>query len=429
LKGRAFNVRTDRAAKAMLSKFAIATPITALCSCLVAQPRGQGLPPIGSQLDVPQATSQIDREQSRLSLLPGSPFFMAPSSFLQWGNITARPHVSAGIVYGTQLQTQGGTKTDSLVEQFSAGSLFQLGSKWTVDYTAALSFFSARNLKDSLGQNVSLSGATAYGDWTFGLAQSYSTSSQPLIETGRQTDTEQFQTSLSAGYHFNSKWMLDLGVSQSIRSADQFTSSRSWSTMDWLNYQIAPRISVGAGLGGGYEDVNRGSDMTYEQFQARLNMRIAQKLNVALNGGGEVRQIIGSGGDPLVNPIYGASMVYSPFQLTTVSLSANRAVTASLLQGQITESTDISLAVSQRLLGLFYLTLGGGYRNTQYILSNSSLALNRQDDGASFSARLSYGFIKGGTISIFFNQNDNTSTATAFGFSSAQIGGNIAYSF
>jgi hypothetical protein len=413
----------------MSRKLFIASPIAGLCACLVAEARAQGLLSTGSQLDVPQASSQIDREQSRLSLLPGSPAFMPANSFLQWGSVTARPHASAGAVYGTQLQTQSGFKTDSFVEQVSAGTLLQLGTKWSVDYTAGLSFYSAKDLKDSLSHSVSLSGGTRYGGWTFGLSQSYSSSSQPLIQTGRQTDTEQFQTGVSAGYHFNSKWMLDLGVNHSILSASQFTSSRTWSTMDWLNYQLTPRISIGAGLGGGYEDVNSGSDMTYEQVQARLNLHVAEKINLALNGGGEVRQIIGAGGDPLANPICGASVLYTPFQFTTLSLSGNRAVSASLLQGQITESTDISLGLNQRLFGLVYLTVSGGYRNTRYILSNSVMALNRQDDGTIFSARLSYGFVKRGTVSIFYNENDNSSSASGFAFSSSQVGANVAYSF
>jgi uncharacterized protein (PEP-CTERM system associated) len=227
----------------------------------------------------------------------------------------------------------------------------------------------------------------------------------------------------------NSKLMLELGINQSFISALAFTSSRDWSTMDWLNYQISDRLSVGGGLGGGYESVTPGPDMTFEQFQAKVDVRIATKLNVDVHGGGEVRQILISSAGNLVNPIYGASIQYHPFQYTTLSLSGNRTVNASFLQGQVSEATSISLALNQRLLGLVYLTLSGGFSNNRYIASTAGLALNRQDDTVSFAANLSYAFTARGNISIFYNFNDNSSSSGAFDYSSNQIGLQVGYRF
>jgi uncharacterized protein (PEP-CTERM system associated) len=234
---------------------------------------------------------------------------------------------------------------------------------------------------------------------------------------------------LGASYYFNSKLMLQLGLDQSFRSAQAFTTSRSWSTMDWLNYQISNRLSIGAGLGGGYESVSPAPDMTFEQFQAKVNVRIAQKLDLDIHGGGEVRQILDSDGDPLVNPIYGASIHYHPFQYTTLSLAGNRVVTSSLLQGQVTENTSISVAVNQRLLGLLYLTLSGGFSNSRYILASSALSLNREDDTTSFAATLSYPFTPRARGSVFYNFNDNSSSSQGFGYSSSQVGLQLGYRF
>ncbi len=391
---------------------------------------GQGTAPVSpSQLDVPDAYRQIDADQAESRLKPTSPSYVNPNSFLHWGPVTARPHITSRTSYGNQLRSRRGSNANTFLEQLSPGSLFELGSKWRLDYTPTLSFYSSDEFKDTLAHSVSLSGGTSYRNWTFGLSQGYSSSSQPLIETGRQTDQENFSTSLSASHRFNSKLMLQLGLSQNFQSAESLSSSRSWSTMDWLNYQVAPRLSFAVGAGGGYQNVDNSSDMAYEQLQGRVNMRVAEKLNLSINGGGEVRQILDSGGDPLINPIYGASIQYRPFQYTTLSLSGNRSVSASLLQGQVTEGTDISLAVNQRLLGLLYLTVSGGFRNSRYVFSNSTLALSREDDTTTFAARLSYGFIERGTVAAFYNYSDNTSSAGGFGFSSSQVGLEVAYRF
>jgi hypothetical protein len=391
---------------------------------------GQGVVPHSpSQLDVPDAYRQLETEQRNESLDPKSPSYLNPNSFLVWGPITARPHLDTRFTYGNNLRSRTGSNENTLLEEISPGSLFELGTKWKLDYTPTLSFYSSKDFKDTLGHNVLLAGGTTYDNWLFSLTQTYSVSSQPLIETGAQTDQENFVTSLGASYYFNSKLMLQLGLDQNFRSAQAFTTSRSWSTMDWLNYQVSSRLSIGAGLGGGYENVSPGSDMTFEQFQTRVNMKIGRKLDLAINGGGEVRQILDVDSDPLINPIYGASIQYRPFEQTTLSLSGNRQVSSSLLPGQVSETTTISLALNQRLLGLLYLTLSGGFSNNRYILANNTLNLNREDDNTNFAASLSYSFITRGTVSVFYNYSDNSSSIAGFDYSSNQVGLQLGYRF
>jgi uncharacterized protein (PEP-CTERM system associated) len=380
-------------------------------------------------LDVPDAYREIEAEQLKESLDPKSPSYLNPNSFLVWGPVTARPHLDTRFTYGNNLRSRTGANENTVLEEISPGSLFELGTKWKLDYTPTLSFYSSKDFKDTLGHNVLFAGGTTYDNWIFSLSQIYSVSSTPLIETGAQTDQENFVTSLGASYYFNSKLMLQLGLDQNFRSAQAFTTSRSWSTMDWLNYQVSSRLSIGAGLGGGYENVSPGSDMTFEQFQAKVNMKLGRKLDLAVNGGGEVRQILDVDGDPLVNPIYGASIQYRPFEFTTLSLSGNRMVSSSLLPGQVSETTSISLALNQRLLGLLYLTLSGGFSNNRYILANNTLNLDREDDNTNFAATLSYSFVKRGTISVFYNFSDNSSSIAGFDYSSSQVGLQLGYRF
>ncbi|HUS34238.1 MAG TPA: outer membrane beta-barrel protein [Verrucomicrobiae bacterium] len=371
----------------------------------------------------------MEQERATLSLKPGSAQYLDPNSFLRWGPVTARPHFDSSFSYSTGLRSQAGVAEKVVSERISPGILLEIGPKWRLDYTPSLTFYSSKNFKDTLDHSVLFAGGTTYNDWAFTLSQGYTSSSQSLIETGRQTDQENFDTAIGASHYLNSKLMLQLGVNQSFRSADSLNSSRSWSTMDWLNYQIAPRFSIGAGLGGGFEDVKTGSDMTYEMVQGRVDARIAEKLNLSIHAGGELRQILESDADPLLNPIYGASLIYHPFTQTTLSLAGNRTVSASLLFGQVTESTDISVGLTQRLFGAVSAGLSAGFRNTRFLFTTAGTSLSREDDSFTFAGSLGYTFLKRGSIGVSYAQSENSSSDQSFSQTTRQVSLNLGYRF
>jgi len=380
-----------------------------------------------SQWDAPPAVATLNNAQSELAPLGAPP--ARPESPLKWGPITFRPHLDFSVTYGDGLQHRPGVQHTTVAETVSPGMLFELGRQWSLDYTPRLTFYSHKDFKDTLAHDVALRGGVKWDEWKFGVAQTYSLSEDPLIETATQTELEVFGTALTASRPLGSKMLLELGAYQSIRYAKNFNNSKSWSTMNWLNYQFAPRLSVAGGLGFCYDDVSLGSDMYSEQVQARVNARVAEKVNLSVNGGVEFRQFqTGSAGD-VVNPIYGASVQYRPLEFTTLTLSGSRRIQPSLFAGQITENTDISIAVNQRLIGMFFLTLSGGYAMTDYQDSVGSLATVRSDDGLQFMARLAYSFWKRATASIFYQASDHNSNVPGYTYSSTQIGLNLGYRF
>src|SRR5207253_3805471 len=167
---------------------ALSAPLAFGLRDALAQSSSRGSP----QLETPGAVQLIDQERSTEARTPGTAAFVAPNSFLHWGPFIARPHFNAGVSYSTGLRSRLGSSEDSLSETFAPGILIELGPKWTLDYTPSLTYYSSATLKDNLSHSVSLGGHTSYGQWAFSLSQSYSTSSQPLLETGRQTDQESF---------------------------------------------------------------------------------------------------------------------------------------------------------------------------------------------------------------------------------------------
>ena len=131
----------------------------------------------------------------------------------------------------------------------------------------------------------------------------------------------------------------------------------------------------------------------------------------------------------LINPIFGASVRYQPVEATTLSLTASRTVNASYFESQIIVATSIGAGLEQRLFKHFYLRLSGGYTSSSYISTETGTATTRTDNGFYFGTSLSCIFLKRGSFSVFYNYNENSSSAGNFSFASTQIGCEIGYRY
>jgi hypothetical protein len=374
-------------------------------------------------------------------LIPGS----GEDQPFQWGPVTARPHVFYQLLYGNGIQSSPSNQQDTVIQEISPGILFDIGNHWSLDYTPTLRYYSDSHFQNEFDNAVTLSGATAYEDWRFGLSQSYTGSSSPQAQTGTQTDQEEYLTALSASYAFNSEMSLDMSVNQDLSyvanafavggSANNSENTKQWSTVEWLNYEFWPRLNAGIGAGFGYVNVNISPDQTYEQLQGRVNWRATDKISFQISGGLEDRQIRTAGAGDLLNPTFGVAIQYQPFEQTEISLNADRTVSSSDLYAlaQVTETTSFSINVNQRLLEKFYLTVGGGYSTIKYTSSLGTVfgtfSGNRTDDYYSFNARLSRAVLKRGTVALTYQYSKDSSSQPGFSYGSNQIGFEVGYSY
>lgn len=356
-----------------------------------------------------------------------APFKVGPAQF--------RPHLMYRFLYGDGVPAAPGDDVTTAINELYPGILIMLGNHWFLDYTPTLRYYSSSRFRDTLDHNVILTGGTVFQDWTLGFSQSYSSSSQPLVETGTQTDQENFATGLNATYQINTATSLELGANQSFRfigenqANQQLTDSMSWSTMDWLNYQFTPRLGAALGVGFTYDDVSAGGDMTSEQLQGRVTWRPGEKLFVSVSGGAESRQFLDSRASNLVNPLFGLSAQYQIFESTSVSVGASQTISPSYEAAQITEASTISGGFRQRLIGRLFLDLSGGFTRSRYTLTVISTPEVRDDKGTFFSGRLSTQVLRRGTLGVFYSQTDNDSNRGQYSLSSKQVGVELGYKF
>jgi hypothetical protein len=371
----------------------------------------------------------------------GTPDFAAPAPQVaspspanypfQWGPFAAHPHLGYSFIYASGVLVAPGQQTTTAQHLVSPG-LAIISKHLLLDYTPSLGFYSKGPYDDTVNHSASLAANFGYKDWSFHIAQGYEKATNPLIETGAQTETETLVTSVDATWDFNQKFFFDFTLYQQFLNAQGFQNSRQWSSMEWANYRLTPRLSVGAGLGGGYSDVDFGSDSTFEQIQGRVNWHPSSRLVLNLNGGIEIRQFVSTpGSDNLINPIMGASATYLLFEPTSLYIAANRSVGSSFFANEVTETASISGGVSQRFLKYMHVGVSAGYRSSDYIstAANQSFESTRQDSYSFVSTTLGTSFLGKGSATLAYTHSNNQSTVHGYTYDSDQFALHLIYRF
>ena len=400
---------------------------------------------ITSPAPTPAIPGVVQERQASSPMQVFAPTEAAPPLPLQLGPVTLHPHLDYQFSYGNGFQSSPGQSQDSIIQQVSPGFLLNAGDHWTLDYTPTLFFYSSSSFQNTVNQSVNLGWGTAYGDWFFSGSQGYVSTSEPSVETAAQTDEETYTTALDASYQFNDKMSVDMGLSQSFyyvgngsnptNYLQNLADSKSWSTMEWLNYQFWPRLNTGLGVGGGYITQEGSPDAIYEQYEARVNWRATDKISFQLSGGVHDQQYLSGGANDLITPIFGGAIQYQPFTQTRLSVMASSTVSPAAYQNQTTETDQIMGDLNQRLLGRLNLELSGGYSTTKYNAADSVVSTSRNDDVYSFNARMSCAVLKRGTVSVFYTFSENSSnqsgftSGSGFGYTSNQVGFEIGYRY
>ena len=366
------------------------------------------------------------------------------AGLFQYGPVTLHPHVSNSLIYGSGLQASIGNEQDTIIDTLSPGITADLGRHWTVDYTPSISFYSNHQFHNNVDQSASLTGATHYEDWDFNLSQGVGITSDPLTETGAQTDQESYSTALSVAYAFADKWSANASVDQGISLVSDLQDSYNWSTLEGVSYEFSPRLNAGISAGGGYTKVSGDAteadsnpDSVNEEIEFNAGWRATDKISLQGSVGVNDQQFLAAGFNDSLSPIFSAAIQYQPFKVTQISLSAGRNVSSSdfFIEAQTTESTTISLNLNQRILVKYNLSLGVGYSQTQYTTTlsipglNFSLGNARTDNEYTFNASFGRSFLTHGNWAITYQYSDNESSVAGLSQRSNQIGFQVGFSY
>lgn len=399
-------------------------------------------PQLKGQL-TPPAESQTEGEPSGTAAAP----LTAPvNSLMQWGALHMHAHASYQFLYASGIHSQPGKNEDTFTHTLSPGISLNIGPHVNLSYSPSIRFFSQKDFHTTVDHLATMTAGARYGDWSFGLSQSFSAVDEPIVETSSQTAQKDYSAGLSASYQVSDKLSLVTSGSVSLMFVDDGTTnvflgngtngtpsslsgSRSYSGSETLNYQFGEKISGGFGVTVAYSEQAGGYQSVNETVHGHLTWQPGSKFSAALTVGLDHQDFLSSGASAAWNPIYNASISYHLFEPTTLSLYADHSIGASLFQNQITKTTAVGVGVQQRLLGKLQLSLGFGYTKSDYEDTTADLARSRGDEGTSYNAGLTFPFLKRCSFATFYQYTQNTSTTGGFGYSSSQVGATLSWNY
>ncbi|HVU34121.1 MAG TPA: hypothetical protein VHE61_11850 [Opitutaceae bacterium] len=184
-----------------------------------------------------------------------------------------------------------------------------------------------------------------------------------------------------------------------------------------LEYQIAPKTSVGVGATLGHLDVRHGGGQTYEQPLLQLQYNPTGKLSFDGRFGEEFRHY-NSDIPRRSRFVYALSGNYTPSDDTVVAITGQRDTTTSAeYVGENVVSDTFQGSIRQRVLTRTYLTLAGGYVRDRYEENRVVTPLDRRDDYAFGRLSASRDVTTHGTVELSYEHRKNDSTFSAFSFS------------
>jgi hypothetical protein len=269
-------------------------------------------------------------------------------------------------------------------------------------------------------------------------------SSTPLIETGAQTEEQDYVTALSVSRRLGSRLSFTLGLNQTFRLADQFNDLRDWSANGSINYAISPKLQVGLSIGAGYDEVSLSPSLTFESYEAVLILNPGPKTTVNISAGIQ-DESFGTGGIPnSVSPVFSAAITYQLFRHTAIAVNAGTSISPSFFSNQVSTATSVGVSLQQQLTRKLSLALTGGYDVSSYqsiepgplpkyyfygTATTTALQVTRDDTTSFIGASFAYAFRPRWNGSASYSYSKNSSSQGAFAYASSQFTVQLSYQY
>lgn len=335
---------------------------------------------------------------------------------------------SYGLTYGTGVLTGPGQEDNSLRQTLTPGLNLYAGDRWTVRYAPTATFFSADGYKDTFDHMVSLNGSASAPNWNFGLNHATSTTSTPLVETGRQTDQTIHSSGLSARWDASDRDALTFSISQNIRFADGSPDSYSWANQNWYDRNLTDRISGGIGAGVSYDLLDPGTDMFALRLNGRIQGSLGQKLSYSVSGGAERRDFVGSDASAAISPLVSATITYQVLEKASLYAGFDHSIDISYFSDQYTENSSAHAGATYNFSNRWTGSVIGGFRVTGYQSSVTNDLTAREDVSSFTTVSLSWRPARRLMTTLSYSYRSNSSDQRNFEFDSHQLGLRITYS-
>jgi hypothetical protein len=275
----------------------------------------------------------------------------------------------------------------------------------------------------TLGQDVSVLDGADVNLTTSGTSSTTGTIAN--IDVGGRTRFTLGGTRLGWTYDLSGKTFLSGEFLNTLYAyQDDLISSDSFSGSLYINYNYSPKLAVGIGGTGGYNWVDSPTpEQTFEQANVRATYQATGKISLNASAGAEFRQFGDNGASDRVSPVYELGVTYLPFDGTTITLTGSRrTLNSAIFAGQDFASTNIIAGIRQRMFERVYLSVSGGYENSDYFSALAGISASRHDNYYFVEPAVDVSIMRFWTAGAYYLHRENESNFTAFSFYDNQIG-------
>lgn len=395
------------------------------------------IPPVSFQ----DRVTTVEQASSNWVGSVSAPPLQAPASGpntrpLEAGPFRFHPHLGYQVVYGDGILRSANAPATTVLHSIIPGLFIEMGPNWNLDFSAGINRYSNSKFNNNEAYYLALRGHIPREKWLLNFGYAGSVSEQPQIETGQQISQSSHLVTASGIYNYQTKLSVELTGTMDSRLTEGFSDYWTWSTLDWVNYQVTPRTTVGLGAGAGYDFVDPGPDATFEQLQARAIVTPGTKLTLQASAGVQLQQFSGESETGIAAksgteayPIFAVAAAYRPFEQTSLFASANHVVGNAYQDNFFSQTTTVSVGLRQRLLGEYYLDVVPAYNFRRYESSLRGPSNRRDDEYASIYAGVSTVFFSKLNAAVFYQYGDNSSDNSQLNFNSSQVGARLEYRY
>jgi len=322
-------------------------------------------------------------------------------------------------------------------------------------YSPTFTRYIHQSQQDSDNQNVAFSAQYPLNRLTLDLAQTYAETTGYNQDQNERTTQTSIISTFGGSYDIDDKLSLAVhaqhlitsfsgvgssggtGSSQSQGQGDAISSINTT-----LSYHYSDKLTFGPSFNAGVDKPEGEKQETFEQGFVGATYLPTEKISFFSQAGVEFRQGIqndlggsgnqgGSNGSEM-DPIFSAGVGYTPFDSTSLSLSASQSVHSSSAQGQGTvESTGVGISATQRFFQRLFLNLAINYshQNNQQSSFNASTGTGGEEDTLTYRPSLSISPTAWSSVALYYQYLDNESNDQGQSYHDNQMGLAVSVQF
>lgn len=272
----------------------------------------------------------------------------------------------------------------------------------------------------NLTQNIQILDGAPLSNPT-GVGSGFSRNS---LDFSGRTAENIYTTTLNANYSLTGKTFLTGGLNYSVTAYETLLSSSIVTANLYFNYTYSPKLAIGVGLAGGYDQVDSPSqDQTFEQLNVRASYELTGKVSATVSAGIEFRQATDSSAGNNVSPVFSGDLFYQPFDGTSLSLSLSGSnQNSAILAGQDYYLASITLSARQRFFQRVFLGLSVGLDYSSYYSTLSGVSSTRIDDYYFIQVSLDLDITRYWSAGVYYFYREDDSTLAFSNFYDNQLG-------